>query len=56
MMQVRLALANAMDVVRKRMHQIRDRKEMIGEQNTKAALIDPVLTALGWDFGACQRF
>ena len=48
-MQVRLGLANAIDVVRKRIQQIRDRKEIIGEQNTKAALIDPLLVALGWD-------
>ena len=48
-MQVRLGLANAVDVVRKRIQQIRDRKEIIGEQNTKAALIDPILIALGWD-------
>src|SRR5713101_8436653 len=48
-MQVRLGLADAVDVVRKRIQQIRDRKEIIGEQNTKAALIDPILMALGWD-------
>jgi hypothetical protein len=48
-MQVRPGLANAIDVVRKRIQQIRDRKEIIGEQNTKAALIDPILVALGWD-------
>ncbi|MGD1097876.1 MAG: hypothetical protein ABSB35_38545 [Bryobacteraceae bacterium] len=48
-MQVRPGLANAVDVVRKRIQQIRDRKEILGEQNTKAALIDPILMALGWD-------
>src|SRR5580692_2882210 len=48
-MQARLGLANAVEVVRKRIQQIRDRKEMLGEQNTKAALIDPILVALGWD-------
>ena len=48
-MQVRPGLANAIDVVRKRIQQIRDRKVIIGEQNTKAALIDPILIALGWD-------
>src|SRR5258708_3019310 len=48
-MQVRLGLANAVEVVRKRIQQVRDRKEIIGEQNTKAALIDPILIALGWD-------
>ena len=35
--------------LRTRIHQIRDRKENIGEQNTKAALIDPILSALGWE-------
>ena len=39
----------AADVVRKRIQQIRDRKELIGEQNTKAALIDPLLPAMGWE-------
>lgn len=42
-------IAAALDVIRRRIQQIRNRKEQIGEQNTKAALIDPVLTALGWD-------
>jgi hypothetical protein len=48
-MQVRPALSSAIEVVRKRIQQIRDRKEIAGEQNTKATLIDPILTALGWD-------
>jgi hypothetical protein len=48
-MLVRPALSNAVEVVRKRIQQIRDRKEIAGEQNTKAALIDPILIALGWD-------
>lgn len=48
-MQIRPALSNAIEVVRKRIQQIRDRKETLGEQNTKAALIDPILIALGWD-------
>ena len=52
-MQAQLALANAIDIVRKRIQQIRDRKEVIGEQNTKAALIDPILTALS--HGTCRR-
>ena len=39
----------AVEVIRKRIQQIRDRKELIGEQNTKAALIDPLLTAMGWE-------
>ena len=29
--------------------QVRERRETIGEQNTKAVLIDPILEALGWD-------
>jgi len=44
-----VALKSAIDVVRKRIQQNRDRKEILGEQNTKAALIDPILVALGWD-------
>jgi len=43
------AVAVAIDVIRKRILQIRERKETIGEQNTKAALIDPLLSSLGWD-------
>lgn len=39
----------AVEVIRKRIQQVRDRKELIGEQNTKAALIDPLLSAMGWD-------
>ena len=35
--------------VRGRIERIRKRKERIGEQNTKAVLIDPILAALGWD-------
>jgi len=35
--------------LRKRIQDIRDRKETIGEQNTKATLIEPLLSALGWD-------
>jgi len=42
-------LLETLATVRKRIQQIRDRKETIGEQNTKAALIDPMLIALGWD-------
>jgi RAMA domain-containing protein len=46
---VSLKVATAVETIRKRIQQIRDRKEQIGEQNTKAALIDPLLSALGWD-------
>jgi len=42
-------VAGAIDVIRKRIRQIRERNEVIGEQNTKAALIDPLLSALSWD-------
>jgi predicted type IV restriction endonuclease len=42
-------VAAAIEVIRKRIQQIRDRKELIGEQNTKAALIDPLLSAMGWE-------
>jgi predicted type IV restriction endonuclease len=35
--------------LRKRIQDIRDRKETIGEENTKATLIEPLLSALGWD-------
>ena len=35
--------------VRTRIQLIRTRNENIGEQNTKATLIEPVLAALGWD-------
>jgi predicted type IV restriction endonuclease len=44
----RLDLANTRDVVRKRIEQSRQRTT-IGEENTKATLIDPILTALGWN-------
>jgi len=43
------AIANAVEVLRKRIQQIRERKEIIGEENTKATLIDPLLEALGWN-------
>lgn len=43
------AVANAIEVLRKRIQQIRERKEILGEEDTKATLIDPVLAALGWD-------
>jgi hypothetical protein len=47
--QARLDLANTTDLVRRRIEQTRQRTVPIGEQNTKATLIDPVLTALGWN-------
>jgi hypothetical protein len=42
-------LLETLATVRKRIQQLRDRKEMIGEENTKATLIEPVFTALGWN-------
>ena len=35
--------------VRKRIQQYRNRDDRIGEQNTKAALIEPILSCLGWN-------
>ncbi len=42
-------MTNVLPRLRKRIQKIKNRKESIGEQNTKAALIDPLLSALGWD-------
>src|SRR5215212_921636 len=42
-------LAPALEQVRERISRYRGRSSSIGEQNTKAALIEPVLRALGWD-------
>jgi len=35
--------------LRERIDRIRRRRDKIGEQNTKAVLIEPLLSALGWD-------
>ena len=43
------AVADTIELLRKRIQQIRERKEVLGEENTKATLIDPLLAALGWD-------
>jgi hypothetical protein len=45
----RQTVVDVLPKLRKRIQKIRNRKESIGEQNTKAALIDPLLSALGWD-------
>ena len=45
----RQTLTHVLPKLRNRIQKIRSRKESIGEQNTKAALIDPLLSALGWD-------
>ena len=42
-------LGETLAQVRSRIGPLRERTERIGEQNTKAILIDPVLAALGWD-------
>jgi hypothetical protein len=42
-------LIGTLQKLRNKIAQLRERKELPGEQNTKAALIDPLLTALGWD-------
>lgn len=44
-----MSLENVVDRLRKRILGIRERKEKIGEENTKAALIEPLLSALGWE-------
>jgi hypothetical protein len=45
----RQTLTSVLPRLRKRIEKIQTRNENIGEQNTKAALIDPLLAALGWD-------
>jgi predicted type IV restriction endonuclease len=42
-------LLDALTRVRKRIEQVKVRRESIGEENTKSTLIDPILTALGWN-------
>jgi len=42
-------LVQALGKVRRTVRQVRDRKDGIGEEPTKTALIIPVLQALGWD-------
>ena len=43
------ALAAALAELRERIERIRRRRESSGEQNTKAVLIEPLLSALGWN-------
>lgn len=45
----RRILAEAVAKVRNRIDLLRERGEAIGEQDTKATLIEPVLAALGWN-------
>ena len=42
-------LAITLAKLRKRLQQIRDKNAPIGEEGTKAGLINPLLAALGWD-------
>ena len=42
-------LTVALRKVRTRLQRLQARKERVGEQNTKAGLVDPILSALGWD-------
>jgi hypothetical protein len=50
----RQPLVAALLRVQNRIQRIREQKESIGEQNTKAVLIDPVLSALGWSLEELQ--
>jgi hypothetical protein len=42
-------VADVVQRVRKRIQTVHERGERIGDQDTKAALIEPLLAALGWD-------
>jgi len=42
-------LRGTVQKLRRRIQRLQDRSEKVGEENTKAALIEPLLTALGWD-------
>ena len=44
-----MSLEDVVDKLRKKILGFRDRKELIVEENTKGALIEPLLSALGWD-------
>jgi hypothetical protein len=44
-----VTLREALDQARERISRYGGRSSSIGEQNTKAALIEPILRALGWD-------
>ncbi len=48
-------LSETIQKIRKRILRLRDRKEKIGEENTKAVLIDPILQALGWNIGELEE-
>ena len=42
-------VAAPVEIVLTRIRQFRDGNEIFGEQNTQAALIEPMLPARGWD-------
>jgi hypothetical protein len=44
-----MSLEEVVEKLRKKILGFRDRKELIVEENTKGALIEPLLSALGWD-------
>ncbi len=44
-----MSLEEVVDRLRKKILGFRDREELIVEENTKGALIEPLLSALGWD-------
>jgi predicted transport protein len=56
----RQLLAETLEKLRKRIKQIRSKEEAIGEENTKAVLINPLLSALGWNLEdldeVCQEY
>lgn len=50
-----MSLEDVVDRLRKKILGFRDRKELIVEENTKGALIEPLLSALGWDIQEIGR-
>jgi hypothetical protein len=56
----RQLLGETLEKLRKRIKQIRSKGESIGEENTKAVLINPLLSALGWNLEdldeVCQEY
>lgn len=42
-------LREAVNKVRRTIKQVRDKRRSLGEENTKASMINPILTAMGWD-------
>ncbi|MFH2048612.1 MAG: hypothetical protein ABIJ12_04115 [bacterium] len=48
-------LSETIHKIRKRIIRLKDRRKKIGEENTKAVLIDPILHALGWNTGELEE-